>query len=614
MRTRSNVLPALAAAILAATVPALAQIPAAGSNVYTLDEVIVTAERVRHPVRDVAASVSVLAGEEIRRSSARTATDALAGLPGVFLQRTGQFGRTDIDVRGVGDRGCRIAVLVDGRPEKMSLFGCTVTHTLPLNNVERIELVRGPLSVLYGSDAMAGVLNIVTRRATRPVDVSGRVEYGSFNTIHSRVAAGTSQGSFDVLASADKAVSDGHLDNSRYNGNDLSLRAGFDPSPAVGFDFTGKYFTGVKHEPKRATDPETLVATGWNQYDRGGVDLTANLATALVNGFLKLYRTFGEHQFDPTDGWHSTDNTDGALLHLHRRFAFDNLVQLGVDLKNHAGRWQAKLPPPLDTGSAERTEAAVFLQSEQAAGPARLNAGIRLSHDAVSGSVLCPKAGIVFHATPRAALRASINKGFRSPPFNYTHIFPPRNESLAPEITWNYETGLNWEPVSGVGIDIAGFILDGTNLIELGPGMPKRYQNLGSFRFKGIEFGLTGRMKALRGRLAGTLIDHGVHTRARPGAKLDASVGLDAGRFTADIAAHAVGRYYAADSAQSPIPSYTTLDCRAGFRLRPGLDVFAGLENALDARYNAFADLPGTAAGLFEQPGRSFTVGLDFNR
>ncbi|MBM3322010.1 TonB-dependent receptor, partial [candidate division WOR-3 bacterium] len=186
----------------------------ADSSVLTVDEIVVTAERVRHPVRDVAASVSVLTDADLDRTLARTSTAALASLPGVFVQKTGPFGRTDIDIRGTGDRGCRVQVLVDGRPEKMPIFGCVVTHTLPLNNVERIEVVRGPLSVLYGSDALAGVVNIVTRRAGQPLDLAARLDYGSFNTMHGTLTAGTRQDRFHLLLSADKAMSDGHLPNS----------------------------------------------------------------------------------------------------------------------------------------------------------------------------------------------------------------------------------------------------------------------------------------------------------------------------------------------------------------------------------------------------------------
>ncbi|MEO0080720.1 MAG: TonB-dependent receptor [candidate division WOR-3 bacterium] len=583
--------------------------------IFPIDEVVVTAERVAREVRDVAASVSVLTGEEIRRSGARTVTDALATLPGVFVQRTSQFGRTDLDIRGVGDRGCRIAVLVDGRPEKMPIYGCVVTHTLPLNNVERIELVRGPLSVLYGSDAMGGVVNIITRRAYSPLDISGRVEYGSFNTIHSRLAAGTQQGDLNVLFSLDKAKSDGHLPNSQYNGNDLSLRAGYELSPAVSFDFTGKYFTGVKHEPKRTNDPDTLIATGWNQYDRGGLDLTANFRTQTANGFAKIYRTFGEHEFDPKDGWHSTDYTNGAILHAHRELRFGNLVQAGAEYKRLSG---TRIISDTNKPSWARNQWDVFIQDEQTLGFLSANAGIRYSQDQISGGAVCPRLGLVAKTGFGLTGRASVNRGFRFAPLNYTSVFPPKNPDLRPEIAWNYEVGANLTLAELLSADLAGFMLKGQDLIELGPNPnpppPVQFQNKGGFIFKGVEATLDGRYQFLRSRLGISFLDPGVNTRARPGLKISAEAGANLSRFDFTLGFQHVSRYYAQDSSRSPIPAYGTFDLRAGWQAFSWLRVFAAAENLLDAQYDTFCDLPGAAAGLYRMPGRSFTVGLDLRK
>lgn len=591
---------------------ASASVDTVSPPVFPIDEVVITAERVAHQVRDVAASVSVLTGEEVRKTGARTVTDALANLPGVFVQRTGQFGRTDLDVRGVGDRGCRIAVLVDGRPEKMSIFGCAVTHTLPLNNVEKIELVRGPLSVLYGSDAMGGVVNIITRKASSPLDLSGRVEYGSFSTIHSRIAAGTRRGKFNVLLSADKAVSAGHLPNSQYNGNDLSLRAGYDLSPAASLDFTGKYFSGVKHEPKRSTDPDTLVAAGWNQYDRGGLDLTASFTTSAADGFAKVFRTFGEHVFDPKDGWHSTDYTNGAVLHAHRDLGFGNLMQAGAEFKQLSG---TRIISDTNRPSWTRAQWDVFAQDEQTIGPVTANAGIRYSHDQLSGRALCPKFGLVAKTGFGLTGRGGVNRGFRFAPLNYTSVFPPRNPDLRPEISWNYELGVNQTIGSAVNVDAAAFILTGENLIELAanpnPPPPMQFQNKGSFTFKGLELTADARFNLLRGRLGASFLDPGVNTRARPGLKLSAEAGAAVNRFDITLGFQHVSRYYAQDSSKSPIPAYGTADLRAGWQALPWLRVFTAAENLLDARYDAFCDLPGTAAGLYRMPGRSFTIGLD---
>ncbi len=585
----------------------------ADSSVLTVDEIVVTAERIRHPVRDVAASVSILTAADLSRTTARTATGALAALPGVFVQKTGQFGRTDIDIRGVGDRGCRIQVLVDGRPEKMPVYGCVVTHTLPLNNVERIEVVRGPLSVLYGSDAMAGVVNIVTRRAEQPLDFATRLDYGSFNTRHGTLTAGTRQDRFHLLFSADKAMSDGHLPNSQYNGNDLSLRAGYDFTPAVQLDFTGKYFSGVKHEPKRTTDPETLVAAGWNQYDRGGLDLTATGGTESFGGFAKLFRTFGEHQFDPRDGWHSTDFTNGATVHGHRRFTFGNLVQAGIEASQLSG---TRIISDTNKPSWTRLQAAGFVQDEQTLGPVTANAGLRLNWDDIAGTGFCPKAGLVGRIGSATALRASINRGFRYAPFNYTSVFPPRNESLRPEVTWNYELGLNQRLLTGLGLDIAAFILNGENLIQAVPvpgrTPPLQFQNVGRFSFKGIEAALELKKTPWRGSLSYTFTDFGANTRARAGSKLSLSAGISLSRLDLDLGFNHVARYFAQDSSRSPIPAYYTTDMRAGYRLLSWLSAFASVENLLDRQYDAFADLPGTQAGLYRMPGRSLTLGLDF--
>lgn len=596
--------------------PVLLLLAALGdASVMTVDEVVVTAERIRHPVRDVAASVSVITAADLERTTARTATAALAVLPGVFVQHTGEFGRSDIDIRGIGDRGCRVQVLVDGRPEKMPIYGCVVTHTLPLNNVERIEVVRGPLSVLYGSDAMAGVVNIVTRRAERPLELGTRLDYGSFNTRHAVVSAGLRQAGFSALVSADKAMSDGHLPNSQYNGNDLSLRAGYDVSSAFKLDFTGKYFSGVKHEPKRSTDPDTLVAANWNQYDRAGLDLTATLGSEEFGGFAKLYRTFGEHVFDPKDGWHSTDYTNGLTLHGHRRFAFGNLAQAGIEGAMLSGTWiKSNTSQPTWT----RNQSALFVQDEQTLGPVTANAGARLSWDRISGAALCPKAGVVGRIPTGTTLRANVNKGIRYAPLNYTSVFPPRNESLKPEVSWNYEVGVNQQILAGLNADVAAFILRGDDLIQtvLVPGRvpPMQFQNQGSFTFKGIEGALELRREPWRGTVSYTFIDFGANTRARAGSKLNASAGVTVARVDLDASATHVARYHAADSSALPIPAYYTFDLRAGYSFLSWLGIFASVENLLNRQYDTFADLPGSQAGLYRMPGRAFTVGLNLKR
>jgi outer membrane cobalamin receptor len=120
------------------------------STFHPHHEIVVTATMTSKAVKDCSASISVISTDDLKALTANNALNLLNIQPGIFIHRTGDFGRADVDIRGIGQRGQRIAVLVDGRPEKMVLFGCAVTHAFPLDNVERIEVVRGPSSVLYG--------------------------------------------------------------------------------------------------------------------------------------------------------------------------------------------------------------------------------------------------------------------------------------------------------------------------------------------------------------------------------------------------------------------------------------------------------------------------------
>jgi outer membrane receptor protein involved in Fe transport len=319
--------------------------------------------------------------------------------------------------------------------------------------------------------------------------------------------------------------------------------------------------------------------------------------------------------FDPKDGWRSTDFTNGATLHGHRRFAFGNLVQAGIEVGMLSGTWiRSDTSRPTWT----RNQAAFFLQDEQTLGPVSANAGARLSYDNIAGFAFNPKAGVVGRATNSTTLRASVNRGFRYAPLNYTSVSPPKNESLKPEVSWNYEVGLNQGILAGLNADVAAFLLKGENLVEavFVPGRmpPMQFQNKGSFTFKGIEAALELRRGPWRSRASYSITDFGANTRARAGSKLNLSAGATLAKLDLDASFQHVTRYYAADSSLSLIPAYFTFDLRAGYGILPWLGVFASVENLLDRQYDTFADLPGTQAGLYQMPGRSFTLGLNLEK
>ncbi|HDI51449.1 MAG TPA: TonB-dependent receptor, partial [Bacteroidetes bacterium] len=578
---------------------------------YEFPPIVVTATRTPKSVRDLSATVSVVTKEDIEASNATSCTDILNTLPGLFVQKTGDFGRADVDIRGLGERGRKVMVLVDGRPVKMGLFGCTITHSLPLDNVERIEVVRGPLSVLYGSDALGGVINIITRKPTKPLQMDYSFSYGNYSTYQHRLRAGGTKGVFSFYVTADKRKSNGHLPNSAYDGKDFTTRIGYQIGDNLEMVLTGKYFDGYKDEPLRATDPDTMISNTWNDYKRGAIDLSITGKLGNWNNLLKVYRNFGEHKF--SDGWHSKDFTNGVVCHSSGKLFASNELIAGIEFRQQGGEKLNSSP-----GKWDKAEYAFFFHDEQILlRKLILTFGARYNQDEVAGGEFCPQIGLVFHPNKKTSLRGAINKGFRSPQINELYIFPPSNEDLKPEVVWSYELGFDHQIVEGINFDLVGYVMKGENLIQKeknsSPPPMFRFENTGKFEFKGIETGLKARFgKWLSAQIYYTYLDPGEKTRGRPGDKLDLALRYAWKKLAFSFSAQYVADYFAADNRKEPIPDYFICNTKLNYKLVDGLQAFVAIDNILNKKYEIYVDLPGNAAGLYSMPKRNITIGLNF--
>ncbi|OVE73868.1 hypothetical protein BVX93_00740, partial [bacterium B13(2017)] len=209
---------------------------------YDLDEYIVygTFQKL---VSNLTSSVNVIDKTEINNSTVKYVMDIISSFPGIYVRSDGILGRQKVEIRGLGSNCRRILTLIDGRPEKMSLFGCTVTQSLPLSNIERIEIIRGPESVLFGSDALGGVINIITNRIKEEgFETEFLLSYGKHETSHSLLKNGGKIKKFDYYCTIDYKNSNGHRVQSEYKSYDSSLSLGYQILDNYRIEFTAKYF------------------------------------------------------------------------------------------------------------------------------------------------------------------------------------------------------------------------------------------------------------------------------------------------------------------------------------------------------------------------------------
>ena len=568
-----------------------------GAKMYISEGVVVTANRYGEDISDISASVSVIIEEDIELMNSYVAPDLLSGVSGVEVMKTGNFGRSDVVIRGIGNNGRKLGFLVDGRPEKMAIYGCAVTHTFPIHNVKKIEVVKGPLSSLYGSGAMGGVVNILTRQPSGERKLNLEFDYGSFDT---RNITGSFEESFsklDFLGTIQKSSSDGFLPNSASNTEAYQGNLIYNINENWKIENYAKYVDAYKQDP--ATVGDTSVPDGYQNYERGTFDVSVSGEINQIDLQTKIYRTYGYHQF--SDGWESRDRTDGLNSLVRLTLLKGNKTQGGVEFYKQYGNW-------ISNGEWDREVYESFIHTEQKTPFANFSGGLRYTYVEDSDDVFSYDGGIVFKYRD-TRIRGRIAKGFRLPSFNDLYLFPVSNPSLDAEELVSYEVGLRQKLSDIADFDVALYRMNTNNFIRFSPASGQ-FENVDSLVEKGLETSLgVYPLNWLKLEISYSYIDRDERTQGVPGQKFSGSItfekeileGRFSGRYLAD--------YYAADNHLEEIPSYYVFDFHLNLKPRDDISLSLGVDNILDEDYVRYVEVP-NATGLYNMPGRVLKIGV----
>jgi len=507
-------------AIALASTPAfgLAQAP---PDTFRLDQIVVTATGVAAPRAAVPAAVSVLRGDELRSRGVRWVADALRDVPGLAVARNGSIGGlTSAFVRG--GESDYVQVLVDG-VQSNDPGGAFDFSSLTMDDVERIEIVRGPVSVLYGSDAVTGVIQIFTRRGMgRPrVEVSAgagrsaRVGPGATGSFTSFDAATTVSGAASIASyafSAARHATDGaYAYNNAYGNTTLSGRMSVRPDARTDATITARWTDGTYHYPTNGAG--ALVDR--NQFSSNealalGLDAGRALRPWLEGRFSVATRG-GSNLIDdrPDD---AADTLGGYALRvaddIRRSTAqvFFNLrpaervtVTLGGEAEWQSARngtsSESSFGPFESASDNERTNRALYSQLlATPVGGVHLTAGGRIDDNDRFGTFRTYRVGLNIEPAPHVVVRAAAGTGFKEPTFyeNYAEGFVRGNPALQPERTRNIEVGAEIAlPGDRLGLSATLYRQRFRNLIQFtfSPADPAdpNYFNIGEAEANGIE-------------------------------------------------------------------------------------------------------------------------------
>ena len=586
-------------------------------SLINLQGVVVSANKIQVNRNSVPLSISVIDREEIEASSESALLPVLSQrVPGLFVTQKGitGFGVNDgsagtVNIRGVG-QGNKVLMLFDGQPQWAGIFGHALPDTYVASDVERVEVIRGPGSLMYGSNAMGGVVNIITRHHKQEGRrTQARIMYGSYNTQKYMVNNGYNIGNFSSFISINHDRTDGHRPNSKFH-----ITNGF---ANLGYKINEHYrVTGdlslAKFKTQNPGEIDTPVLDYLVDVLRGTTSFALENHHEKTSGALRVFYNWGNHEVN--DGYEpggtprsylfrSDDHNTGVLLYQSFRLVEGNTFTAGIDYKNWGGHaWNDSIngkKGELIDKSVNEVAGYVIMQQDLF-DMLSINAGVRYEHNSVFGGEWVPQAGLTVRPFEGNVIRASFSKGFRSPNIREMYMWGAANDELKPENMLNYEVAVGQSFLDGrLYGEVTAFFIDGKNMIEsvsVVPGQtyPMKNRNVGTFTNKGIE--LEGRYQILR-NLSMDMNYSYLHTSkallAAPVHKLNVGATYSPGRFTFNANVQSVYDLYVrlenpANKISEVKENYTVLNARAAYRFGSrdkGLNLFVKGENLTATRY-----------------------------
>ncbi len=601
---------------------------------YSIDGSVVTGTRNRTDMRHLPMTISVVDRERLESSRSVSILPVLnSQVPGFFSTSRGLLGygvsdgaAGQMSVRGIGGpvqsglQTTGLLVLIDGHPQYMGLMGHPIADSYQTMMVERVEVIRGPASVLYGSNAMGGVINIVTRGMQEDgVNTGVNVGAGSYGTFLSEVTNRFRKGGFSSTVTASYNRTDGHradMGFEQYGGY-----------AKLGYDFAAhwKLWADVNVTHFNASNPGAVSRPYLDNDQR----ITRGMASAAVendygrtSGSVSFFYNWGDHWINdgyqpgeqPLDyRFNSEDRMYGVSWYQSAAFFKGNRITLGFDYFHFGGdAWNEFIGDGHTVILADKAldELAGYLDFRQDIGSwVSLDAGVRVDWHSVTGTEVVPQAGLAFHLPHNAELKAMAGKGFRNPTIREMYMFPPQNPDLRPERLWSYELSVSQYLLDGrlhYGANV--FYINGDNIImrlpnPSGSGMLNR--NSGKIENWGAEVSLSYRFNPVwnvQGSYSWLNMENPV--LASPQHKLYVGADFNKGRWSASSGIQYVAGLYT-DLDSRSISDFVLWDISASFRILRWLSVYAKGENLLDWNYEILAGYP--------MPGATFLGGLIFD-
>ena len=501
----------------------------------------------------------------------------------------------------------------------MGLMGHPIADAYQTMMAERVEVLRGPASVLYGSNAMGGVINIVTRKMQEDgIRTNINIGAGSYGSVQTEATNRIRKGRFSSTVTASYNRTDGHR-------ADMAFEQ-YGGYAKLGYDFTDnwKVWGDVNVTRFNATNPGSVMKPyidNDQRITRGMTSFALENHYEKTSGALSFFYNWGDHWIN--DGYqpggeplqyrfNSNDQMLGVSWYQSVQLFQGNRLTVGADYFHFGGEaWNQFFDGHRETSANKSlNEVAGYVDFRQdIAAWLTLDAGARVDYHSQTGTEFIPQVGLAFHLPENVEIKAMASKGFRNPTIREMYMFPPQNPDLKPEKLWNYELSFSQRLMDNrlsYGLNV--FYINGENLIIRLPnpnGSGMLNQNSGEIENWGAEANVGYQFNPVWSVMANYSWLHMENpVLASPEHKLYGGVNFRKGRWSASTGIQYMkGLYTDLDAATKE--NFVLWDMQGSFKATNYLSFYLRGENLLAQRYEINAGYP--------MPKATFMGGVNIN-
>lgn len=583
------------------------------------DSVLVIANRYQSSLKNIASSYAVIDAERIRATASHSVLQSVEiNFPSAFvLQKNtlgygiGTAGAGILNLRGLGGKpNSGVLILLNGHPDFMGIFGHPLPDAYGMDDIQQVEVLAGPGSTLFGSNAMGGVINIVNAEPNRS-NIQADALIGSYHTSKLQLKTALSDGIHSASLALRHNRSEGHTSYSSAESIYLQGGASWHITPHWKLNLSGRYVPFSFDDRERAGREDRAGLGTYARVKRTTGEIILKNAFPKLQGSIQVYGNSGDHRI--YDGFHSTDFTLGLSAYQYWQVNSKWHLAAGMDLMRYGGQAEnpyLNLPDgsPLVNADFHKLNSAglygvLFYQPLPSL---NIKTGLRYQTNSLQQQQLAPMAALTLDVRAGLRLFANYQSGYRTPTLMELYLFPTANDKLHSEQVDSYEGGISLDLPLNQDIQISyyhNYIHNRIQSLPLNTPPPAfRFVNSGSDKQWGTDLRYRFRpLTFLSIQLAYSYLDAGSLTAFNPGQQFKYQIAGHWKSLHALLFGRSVYGLYASNNHQQPVNDYHEVNLSLRWQTRH-VNPYLRVQNLFNRQ---FEYLPGYPA-----PGRQLQIGL----